>query len=82
MGAASGAGAAGAGAAGAGVAGATMFWLGAGFTPDVGRIATASDTTRAATPTMKIAATMLPTSPNDLRSRYSVSVVAAACSPV
>jgi hypothetical protein len=45
-----------------------MFWPGIGRTPAVGRIAMASETTSAATPTMKMAATALPTSPNDLRS--------------
>jgi hypothetical protein len=43
-----------------------MLWPGTGFTPAVGRIAIASETTSAATPTMKTAATALPTKPKDL----------------
>ncbi|CAG7405785.1 hypothetical protein PICSAR70_04559 [Mycobacterium avium subsp. paratuberculosis] len=59
----------GAGAAGAGRVGATTtFWFGLGRTLAVGRMAIASDTTRATTPMTKIAATALPTSLNELRS--------------
>jgi hypothetical protein len=46
---------------------------GAGRTPEVGRIAIASEITSAATPMTKTAATPLPINQNDLRSRWPAS---------
>ena len=54
--------------------GATTLWPGSGRTPAVGRMAIASETTSAATPTTKIAANALPISLNDLRSGSTTPV--------